>query len=465
MAATAAVILVVLANSSWAKATGETSLRMFASWETPLYDAPELVAKTATSTMHAPSYLVATAAFGGARDRVRGVFLRAVAGMCEANMLAALLIDAAEEAPTFWERTLSSSAPALAQAHAGGWESRGGGKWPSHAGTGFELGCAARRSPVQVALRNHARAIGDQLTRAHQLVFWANSKRFDWFLYVEDDLGWDARAVLAVETELRALDWLAAGVAASGGGRLDGSGGRSQTSALPVPDDDDSALPGLAAAAAGCWTGFVRWEALAESAATLNAPERRRGGLAAMNDVTFAQVAANDFNWRVTARLQNSFERRVQLGGVQQREGMQKGASTYFAPANPFSASYVLPRPVLRAAFASGLPRTVRKLVKEYYGGYWLFEQAFFRDPRRRLRKLLPCDRARLAPLLVMHLSDSKYTSGAGARYSIVRSLEQFVQEVCDGRLPVVAFVSANHTIDEPWSRPSVPAVQFVRNL
>jgi hypothetical protein len=98
----------------------------------------------------------------------------------------------------------------------------------------------------------------------------------------------------------------------------------------------------------------------------------------------------------------------------------------------------------------------VLNLVKEYYGGYWLFKQAFFAGRRRRLRKLLPCDSARLAPLLVMHLSDSKYTLGNGARFSSVRSLEQVVQEVCDELLPAVAFVSGNHTreLDEPWWRP-----------
>jgi hypothetical protein len=589
-----------------------TSIRIFGSAEIPLFDSPERMAGRAHGPgggdgTHAPSYLVAAAAFGDGRERVRRIFLHAVAGMCVARMHAALLVDAVASHPSFWESMLSGadeSPAALAAVGGDGAWANGGGRWPARGGSGFELGCAARPTAVQVAVRHHAPAVADLLTRQHQPTFWANALRFDWFLYVEDDLGWDARAVLAVEAELRRLDRLVGATRMPGpfsptaelarigpmqtmgglAGRLFGasvlplpaaqvgkaagkaeaealvqaaldeeteSGGaddeeagddddqapRTRAQAAPVasaatgapletpppllaglaarfvstprealppppdastsgagrapasdaaddddaddgstadgfdgddaarddadaaalrlrerrrrlvdsavdwtvpplaaalPDGDESAMPGLRAAAAGVWTGFVRWEAL-ETAPHLNRPENRTGGLATMNNVPLSQVAPNDFNWKPAGAVAVSNMRRVLLGG-----------EYYIQPINPFSASYALPRPLLARAWARGLPdhpRTKKRLLKEYYGGYWLFSSHFYRSWHASLLKLVPC--ARVEALLAMHISDSKYTNGDGAQYSTVRSMEGFMRRACGEKAGSVTFGSA----------------------
>lgn len=123
----------------------------------------------------------------------------------------------------------------------------------------------------------------------------------------------------------------------------------------------------------------------------------------------------------------------------------------YFAPVNPFAASYVLPRPLLRAAVSRPLvERRIMDLIKEYYGGLWLFESPYFPIASLRIRKLIPCDPARLKPLLAMHISYSKYTLGAGAQFAVVRSLEQYVNEACSERTPIARFARGNHTLVPP---------------
>jgi hypothetical protein len=116
-------------------------------------------------------------------------------------------------------------------------------------------------------------------------------------------------------------------------------------------------------------------------------------------------------------------------------------------PMNPFAASWLASRPLLRRAWSEGRPDfgTKRRMVKEFYGGCWLFANAYARPKRGggwrdnagrvradlfpKLRKLLPC--GRVQPLLALHFSDSKYTVGSGAKYSRKRTTDQVVAAGC----------------------------------
>lgn len=483
---------------------GHTSLRLFEHGEIPLFDPPsstlggprrsraaEPTVGTQLPTMPADdgpsSYLIAVAAFGDGRETVRRIFLRNVAGLCDADLHGALLIDAVVTRPSFWERTLSpaggggGSAAGGARGGAGTttasrlrqlddgthvsrsasdgddglsrrqWHAKvgrrlaerpaserdttaavwatGAGRWPAGSGEGFELGCERRPSPFQVALRHHERAVGDLLTREHHAAFWRNRHGFDFFCYVEDDLGWNAGSLLALQAELRSLDAL---VLANGSGRTS-SGAAGGVRGMLGPGasaQGGGRYPGLAAAAAGIWTGLVRWEAVA-GAQHLNDPTNRTGGLPALNRVPLASIAPNDLNWKPASGAVSV----VRIGGGT-RGAHQR---VYFEPMNPFAASWMLPRPLLLAAWEGGrLPdfKGQASMAKEYYGGCWLLSQTFARGRKRRLgfqrlRKLLPCDGARLAPLLALHISDSKYTLGDGARHSVKLSMADHLRRAC----------------------------------
>lgn len=410
-----------------------TSLRIFEQHEVPIFDPPsgELgglargrnrSARPGGAGAPAPpddttSYLIAVAAFGDGREAVRRVFLRNVAGLCAGGLQGALLVDAVAQRPSFWERALSSPTAQPEQGGAGSAWARGAGRWPSTAGEGFELGCAGH--PFQVGLRLHAPSVGDLLTAAHHGAFWANRLRFGHFCYVEDDLGWTVASLFALQAELARLDQLAL-----------------SSGALPLSRAAraDARFPGLAAASAGVWTGLVRWEAMA-GAVHLNDPANRTGGLAALNRVPLGSIAPNDLNWRPAS----GFVSAVHAGS--DGEGGGNGArALFFEPANPFAASWLLPRPLLLRAWAGGrLPayNGQPSMAKEYYGGCWLLAQAYARSsstearPFGPLRKLLPCDEGRLSALLAMHISDSKYTLGDGRRHSVVRSMAQSLRAAC----------------------------------
>ena len=436
---------------------GRTSLRLFEHAELPAFDAPARAPPPAAATpggtldqpaRAAPSYLIAVAAYGDGREKVRRLFLRNVGGLCERGLHAALLIDAVVTRPSFWQRALSVRAGHGVEgdgaAAASTW-ALGPGRWPDAPGDGLELGCSARRSSVQVALRHHERSIGDLLTRQHQPAFWANRLAFDWFAYVEDDLGWTADTFFALQHELRALDALV--LAGSPTPRA----ARAVDAAAAAGGGD---FPGLAAAAAGVWTGVVRWEALG-GALHLNDPANRSRGLAGVNEVPLDAIAANDLNWRPAAGAVST----VRLGG-----GAGGGGALYFEPRNPFAASWLLPRPLLLRAWAGGaLPdfKSQPRMIKEFYGGCWLLAQRFAVDRRRRhgfarLRKVLPCDGERLRPLLALHLSGSKYTLGPDARHSHVASLADFVARAC-ATAPVAFGSEQWRTLDPDTGRSKWP--------
>mmetsp|Transcript_27497 Transcript_27497/g.74020 ORF Transcript_27497/g.74020 Transcript_27497/m.74020 type:complete len:736 (+) Transcript_27497:53-2260(+) len=345
-----------------------------------------------------PSFLIAVASFGPGKESVRTMFLRAMGAMCPAGLGAALLVDVAGvERPGWWEQELRLGGPR---------------------GKGFPLGCAAHKGHVQTVVRYHDSSVGDHLTGMHRQAFLSNLDVFDWFAYLEDDLGWTPQGMLAYAAEIARLDRAVTGTSPH----------------APVDGMRALASPRLGAAAlgAGVFPGFLRWEANKGHEALNDAPMRTRTSLAALNKVPLSAVSGNDLIWNAAM----GYRAVVRLGG-----------ELWWEPKNPFAASYVLPTHLLSAAWSGGPPKNRKRkfMIKEYYGGCWLYAQDFVaRAPLRpkgnfsKVRKLLPCNRSRLTALLAMHNSNSKYTLGDGGRYSArarerqeLASMEALLDHAC----------------------------------